>query len=328
MKGKSSKLRTLVAVAVIVLVCLGLAFRLGFGTPSGWGIWDIAALCPLGALEAAIASRTFLPPLMIAFLVTVVLVLIFGRSFCAWGCPVPLLRKVFGVKSSDDGTAKPKMKASPAQAVATDAANADDVAAKAKPARAGMLDVPAKRRGGIADSRNWVLGGALVSTAIFGFPVFCLICPVGLTFATIIVFWRLIQFAEVSWSLIVLPAVLVLEVVVLRRWCHHLCPLGALMSLIARGNRTFEPISDADKCLRTAEGAECDRCAQVCPEGIDLHDGTISAPMNECTRCRACSDACPMSAISFPLIPGRKHSGEDAGIANLDDEKPGEATAE
>ena len=40
------------------------------------------------------------------------------------------------------------------------------------------------------DSRHYVLGGALLSTAVFGFPVFCLVCPIGLTFATVLVVWR------------------------------------------------------------------------------------------------------------------------------------------
>ncbi|MFR1638333.1 MAG: 4Fe-4S binding protein [Eggerthellaceae bacterium] len=69
---------------------------------------------------------------------------------------------------------------------------------------------------------------ALLSTAVFGFPVFCLICPVGLTFATLIAVWRLFQFNEVALSLLVFPAMLALEVLVLRKWCSRFCPLGAL----------------------------------------------------------------------------------------------------
>ena len=171
------------------------------------------------------------------------------------------------------------------------------------------LDVPAAQRGGAADSRNWVLGGALLSTAVFGFPVFCLICPVGLTFATLIAVWRLFQFNEVALSLLVFPAMLALEVLVLRKWCSRFCPLGALLSLASRLNRTFRPVSNEATCLRSSKGEHCHQCADVCPEGIDLHDASASAPMNECTKCRACADACPMHAISFPFLP--KRVGED-----------------
>ena len=43
-------------------------------------------------------------------------------------------------------------------------------------------------------SRSGVLAGALASAAIFGFPVFCQICPVGLTFATVLLIMSLFAF--------------------------------------------------------------------------------------------------------------------------------------
>ncbi len=85
--------RTLAAVGVLGLVGVGLAVHTGTGTPSAWGIADIAAICPLGGIEAAIASRTIVPPLLIGLAVVVDLVALVGRAFCAWGCPVPLLRR-------------------------------------------------------------------------------------------------------------------------------------------------------------------------------------------------------------------------------------------
>ena len=151
-------------------------------------------------------------------------------------------------------------------------------------------------------SRNWVLGGAILSTAAFGFPVFCLVCPVGLTFGTLVVVWRVFQFNEVTWSLLVFPAMLVLELAVLRKWCHRFCPLGALLSLVSRGNRTFRPQANVGTCLHAAHGERCHRCADACPEGIDLHDRAASAPLNECVKCRECADACPVHAITFPFL--------------------------
>ena len=183
---RASTLRVLSALGVAALVCLGLALHTGTGTPSSFGIADIAALCPLGGVEAAIASRTVVPPLLIGLAMVIVLTLLLGRAFCAWGCPVPLLRRVFRGKKASK----------------RDASSRDS----------GPLDVPASERGGLRDSRNWVLGGAILSTAAFGFPVFCLVCPVGLTFGTLVVVWRVFQFNEVTWSLLVFPAMLVLEI--------------------------------------------------------------------------------------------------------------------
>ena len=135
---RASTLRVLSALGVAALVCLGLALHTGTGTPSSFGIADIAALCPLGGIEAAIASRTVVPPLLIGLAVVVALTLLLGRAFCAWGCPVPLLRRVFrGKKASKRDASSPD---------------------------SGPLDVPASERGGLRDSRNWVLGGAILST--------------------------------------------------------------------------------------------------------------------------------------------------------------------
>lgn len=285
MKRNSTLLRTLTALAVVVLVCIGLALHSGTGTPSAWGIYDIAALCPLGAVEAALASKTVIPPLLIAGALALVLVVIFGRAFCAWGCPIPLLRRIFGLKPP-----------------------------KSHPER-HALDIPNNKRGSLVDSRNWILGGTILSTALFGFPVFCLICPVGLTFATIIALWQAFQFNEIALSLIVFPAILIVEIVILRSWCSRFCPLGALLSLIARASKTLRPKSAEDICLQTAKGEPCHACSDVCPEGINLHDSEVSAPLHECTKCRACADVCPMHAITFPFLsksePKKEHDTDD-----------------
>lgn len=301
-RAKASTLRVLSALGVVALVCVGLAVHSGTGTPSSFGIADIAALCPLGGLEAMIASKTFVPPMLIGLAIVVALTLLFGRAFCAWGCPVPLLKRAFGGKKRAAGNRASDVSepAFPTEAAADPAAMKDTLEKPAHP-----------KRGGLHDSRNWVLGGTIVTTAAFGFPVFCLVCPVGLTFGMLVVVWRVFQFGEVTWSLLVFPAILALELVVLRKWCHRFCPLGALLSLISRGNRTFRPRANEETCLHAAHGERCHRCADACPEGIDLHNARISAPVNECVRCRECADACPVHAISFPFLSGKSSSDPD-----------------
>lgn len=275
---KSTVLRTVSALCVVGVVCVGLAFHTGTGTLSQWGIYEISAICPLGALESLIASKTFVPPVLIALAIAVVATLLLGKAFCAWGCPVPLVKRLFGVERR--------------------ASESKELEQPDESVELIDPDKPAKR-GGLDDSRNWVLGGTLVSTAIFGFPVFCLVCPVGLSFATVIALWRLFQLNEMTLSLVVFPLILIVEVVVLRSWCHRFCPIGALLSLISRANRTLRPNSDASVCLKESKGQKCDACAKACPEGIDLHDLVRSQPMHECTKCRKCADACPVHAISF-----------------------------
>ena len=71
------------------------------------------------------------------------------------------------------------------------------------------------------------------------------------------------------------------------------------------------------KSLETAHGATCGRCAEVCEVGINPRHPELGTTFNECTRCRACADACPGHAITFPLIApktaGAPALGADAG---------------
>lgn len=68
--------------------------------------------------------------------------------------------------------------------------SADEQAAlKGCGSKAGCSSCAEKRAA--LDSRHVILGGSLLSAAVFGFPVFCLICPIGLTFATIVLVMRL-----------------------------------------------------------------------------------------------------------------------------------------
>lgn len=148
-----------------------------------------------------------------------------------------------------------------------------------------------------------VLAGALASSAAFGFPVFCLICPVGLTFALVIALWRLAEFNELSWSIAIFAGFLFLEVFVLRRWCRSFCPLGAVMTLLSWGNRTFRIRSTPNACLRKT-GLPCEVCRSVCPEGLNPTTlETTDLASARCTKCRICIDACPSQALQQSFSP-------------------------
>jgi ferredoxin-type protein NapH len=284
-KFQASTLRTVSTLAFVALTAFGLAYKTGSGTLSVLGYKTISAVCPLGSIEVLLAGRTWLPRVLISLAILFVFAIILGRVFCAWICPVPLLRSWLLGRSKS---------------------NRNGVTATVESLSTSMPHPQGRPSRVALDSRHFVLGGALISTAIFGFPVFCLICPIGLTFATLIGLWRLIQFNEPTWTLLIFPAVLVLELVVVRKWCRKICPLGALLSLLSSLNVFIRPQVDRSTCLRTTKGVDCRMCTNACVEGIDLHHEKASQPLSECTKCRECSEACPVYAITFPLFKKKK----------------------
>lgn len=327
------RLRALAALAFFLLFLLGLAVHTGWGTASSFGIAEIAAICPLGNLEAMLASKTFLPRALVGFAVFLVVAALLGRFFCGWLCPVPWVEKALsklrapgrrfglGLKEYPVASETPRTSAcTTTNASSNTASESGKNAPRSCPSGASCasssckdcaLASRVKEKADQATEKTpyWILGGALASSTVFGFPVFCLICPVGLTFALTVALWRLFEFNETNWAILWFAGFLVLELLVLRRWCSRFCPLGALWTLASRLNRFFRPKAREDLCTRMTHGVPCTICRDVCPEGIDpasvANDPMLLA---RCTKCGACAAACPTGAVHFPFLAdsGRK----------------------
>ena len=326
----TKRLRTIIPLAVIAVIGVGFATHVGVGTLSAIGWQDISLLCPLGALATMIATKTLLPRAVISIVIALALILLFARAFCGWICPVPVVSKIRGIfskkTSNTDMTGtgvlpadeNPLVKAAK-EAKVNSAANTADAANGAALAADAPAPLSADEQAALSgcghscsscaekratfDSRHVILGGSLLSAAVFGFPVFCLICPIGLTFATIVLVMRLFAFGDVAWGVILVPALLLAEVVFFRKWCSKFCPISALMSLVGKANRTFVPAIDNAKCRESAQGTPCEVCAAVCPQGINVRHPEAGMSFSECTKCRACVEACPTRAITMPFLP-------------------------
>lgn len=292
--GSLTKFRRALPALVLLVCAVAFVAMVPLGNISAFGWESVSAICPMGALSSLLASKTLVPRVLISLVIALALILLFGRAFCSWICSVPFVERILGLR---DGDCEGGRKAT---------------AGKEKGSCSQGCSGCAKARGKAVDSRHFVLGGTLLSAAVFGFPVFCLICPIGLTFATIFLVLRLFG-GSVSWALLVVPALLIAELFLARKWCHRICPLGALMSLVSKGNRTFVPTIDKDMCLEETRDAHCGRCHAACPEGIDLRNLAGSpVAINECVKCRACVEACPAHAISVPFLPKAGASAKQA----------------
>lgn len=326
------RVRTLVTAAVFCLIVIGLIVGGGWGTLSSFGFTEIAYLCPVGALEALAASHLLIPRIVIALVVVLLAVVLLGRFFCGWICPVPPLQRLF--RGSGKRSSGSKKDASKTDGDADDGADASTDAAPAA-ARghacshggcagchsAALPPVGGERNGLQIDSRHGVLLGAVASAAVFGFPVFCLVCPVGLSIAFVIGIYRAIFEQNPTVSILIFAAILLVEVVFFRKWCHRFCPIGALLSLVGAKSPLLKPRVDESKCLR-GKGIDCHVCVEVCPEELDPH----SKKLSECSRCGMCIDACPVGAIGFK--GGRKSAGIEPASDATAEPVPALAVAE
>jgi ferredoxin-type protein NapH len=313
-EAKFKNVRTAIAAVIFVVLCVGLFSGIATGTLCGFG-WDtFSLLCPLGALETMIATKTGAPRALITLVVMAALVFIFGRAFCSYVCPTTLLNRVRRFfQSPKERKAKLEAKHAEIKAVSEQeiaALKAGVSVGEGVTGGAGHVcgacGACKPKKHGKVDSRHGVLLGALASTAIFGFPVFCLVCPVGLSFATVLVVWRGFSAGDTTWSLLIIPALLIVEVFLLRKWCTRFCPLSALMNLVGRFSRTFVPEIDDTACLETSKGVSCSKCAMACEWDINIrHPEFGELDMRDCTRCRACIDVCPTQAISMPAVNKR-----------------------
>lgn len=303
-------LRTFIVLLFVGVAAGGVIWHTGWGTLSSFGLGSIAHICPVGALESMFASKTFISTALICLGLFSLVIVLLGRFFCSWCCPVPLLRKLTGTD--------PKKIASKTTAV--EALNSKNTFTRfhcetgnknnsevweGKQERKNFLSSEKLQKNG----PFFVLGAALASSAIFSFPVFCLICPVGLTFAFIIGMIHLLKFNEPSITPLVVVGILFIEIFFLRRWCHYACPIGAFITLISRLNKTFQPKIQKEKCL-TSHGLACRICSRSCPENIDLRKPVPVEDSARCLKCGICAEKCPVTAISFPIFE-RKLKNKD-----------------
>jgi len=86
-----------------------------------------------------------------------------------------------------------------------------------------------------------------------------------------------------------------------RFWCH-ICPAGAIQGLVHR--RSFMQLTkDATKCT------SCRICARVCPMGIeDMYKEKTShnVTARNCTHCYSCLEACPEDGALSATFMGKK----------------------
>ena len=137
--------------------------------------------------------------------------------------------------------------------------------------------------------RYWVLGLALVLSALTGVAAFEWVSPISM-------FHRELIFgAGLGWMAVL--GVFVFDLVVLKDgWCGHLCPLGAFYGLLGQ-TALLRVGFDTPTCTH------CGECARVCPEPqvLNLRKASEAGMVRsgECTNCGRCIPICPEGTLKF-----------------------------
>ena len=283
-------LRSILALLIIGVVVTSAACRAGFGRVCTFGTAEFGITCPLGYLEMLFASRNLLPKLLPGVGLAVLLILIFGRAFCAWVCPAALITTL---KDRISRLFPHHRKLKPG---GNFIANGNQVVLLGNNNGNHHNGI---KNGGLASLA--ILGGTLVSSYLFGFPVFCLVCPVGLAFGTIFAVIRLFHSALPGLELLVFPAMLVAEFFLLKSWCSSFCPLGALLGLVSRLNFFLRPKVKKEACL-VSRGINCRICEKACPQEVALVKIGKDFNGEDCTKCLECYEKCPTNAIKLKLF--------------------------
>ena len=264
---------------------------------------------PLAALATMLAARTWLPAFALAF-ITLALGVVLGRVWCGWICPLGTLLGWLRFRSA--------------------------------PRRARRVPQDLRRV-------KYVLLGAVVVLAAFANLTLLVIDPLAVLTRTVttsvipgaVYLVDSLETAGMRWGptvgavtwvedhfrgnvlptiqpryeqavalFLLLLAVILLNALAHRFWCRYLCPLGALLGLVAKV-QVLRPIV-GDAC----DG--CGACARACGvDAIELEaDGGTVVPAvagprdgcaarvvtSECTTCLDCLIACPRpGAMNFGL---------------------------
>ena len=138
--------------------------------------------------------------------------------------------------------------------------------------------------------RYWLLGLALVLSAVLGVAAFEAVSPVGMIQRGLVFGLGAGWFAA--------GAIFLLDLLVQRNaFCGHVCPLGAFYAVVGRFS-LLRVRHNHDNCT------DCLDCVRVCPESQILQlVGKASGSVLDgvCTNCGRCIEVCRDDALRFDL---------------------------
>lgn len=290
----------------VQLICLALflwLFRITEYTGADTIPWSVNLwfrLDPLVAASVTLATRTvvtLLWPALIVIAVTWVL----GRVFCGWVCPLGTLIDLW------DRVVRPgKLRAASFRSLKYAILTLVLVASMFTMQLTGFFDPFALLVRGMTFSVDpgihflvtgmfdWIYLNGPVWLSSFTEPVYDFLKAVILPYTQQLFFLSLLSF-------LLLAAVFLLELAGPRFWCRNLCPLGALLALVAK----VSPF----KRIPQKVCSDCDLCRSACL--MDAVDSQGRVRTEECTLCLDCLAFCPRDITTFRFTGPRFAPGMD-----------------
>lgn len=258
----------------------------------------IFRLDPLVAVVAGLAAKIFATALLLA-LIVVGLTLLLGRFFCGWVCPLGTLlditqRLIARRRSRDflDGRFR-QAKYFILGIILIAAACGVSLIGYFDPlallVRALAVAVDPVLHAAVTSSSTWLLHHANepvtnISEGVYRF------------FQAHILPFRQGAYLLGGLSFAILAAILALEWLGRRIWCRNLCPLGALLALLALPSLVRRiPANLCGNCRADRD------CADLCRMKAFDRQGRF-APQ-ECNLCMDCVVACPQDVALFAVAP-------------------------
>ncbi|MDR1727121.1 MAG: 4Fe-4S dicluster domain-containing protein [Acidobacteriota bacterium] len=308
--GKGGTLRLLRRASQIVFLILFLVlfFKTEYRGESGAEMLGMDApvsvfleMDPLVAFATALSTHTLYGKVVFA-LFLVVGVILLGRFFCGWICPLGAINQIFsrfkperkGMKRIDSNRFKPWMHAKYYVLFVMTAL------ALFTSLQTGLLDpIPFLVRSlaaGVMPGIDYALRHALdamyaSNVGVLGWAADAGYAVLGNT----VLSYKPQYFNHAVLIGAIFLFVLVMNRFITRFWCRGVCPLGAFLGLISR-YAVFGIQKDHARCNN------CNLCLRSCQGGCDPQGG-VPLKQADCLLCFNCESVCPKGAVKFKFFP-------------------------